>query len=110
MVLEQILENTDHLSLLDQLPLSFWAKSAINVGKIHQKPPPIKIQISPLKPLSKINQFPISKESLQGIKPVTEDYEPQSRVIPCSASVTLAFYQWESLQGMSGGLSRTSEQ
>lgn len=77
MVLEQILENTDHLSLLDQLPLIFWAKSTIDVGKIHQKTPPIKIQISPLKPLSKINQFPISKASLQGIKLVTEDYEPQ---------------------------------
>lgn len=37
MVLGQILENTDRLFLLDQLPLSFWAKSAINVGKIHQK-------------------------------------------------------------------------
>lgn len=59
MVLEQILENTDHLCLLDQLPLIFWAKFAINVGKIYQKTPPIKIQISPLKPLSKINQFPI---------------------------------------------------
>ena len=31
--------NTDHLSLLNQLPLSLWAKSPTDVGKIHSQLP-----------------------------------------------------------------------
>ena len=38
--------NTDHLSLLNQLPLSLRAKSPTDVGKIHSTPP-IKIQTDP---------------------------------------------------------------
>ena len=76
--------NTDHLPLLNQLPLSLWAKSPTDVGKIHRAPP-IEIQIKPLKPISKINQFPVSKEALQGIKPTTEDYKPQGLITPCSS-------------------------
>ena len=44
--------NTDHLSLLNQLPLSLWANSPIGIGKIHSVPP-IKIQRDPSKPLPK---------------------------------------------------------
>ena len=38
--------NTDHLTLLNQLPLSLWAKSPTDVGKIHSVSP-IKIQTDP---------------------------------------------------------------
>ena len=38
-------ENTDHLSLLNQLPLSLWAKSPTDVNHITiHRVPPIKIQ------------------------------------------------------------------
>lgn len=40
--------NTYHLSLLNQLPPSSWAKSLMDVSKIHSTPP-IKIQVDPLK-------------------------------------------------------------
>ena len=46
--------NTDHLSLLNQLPSLFWAKSPTDVGKIHSAPP-IKIHTDPSKPLPRIS-------------------------------------------------------
>ena len=33
---------------------------------------PIKIQIETPKPLPKVDQYPVGKETLHGIKPVTE--------------------------------------
>ena len=76
--------NTDHLSLLNQLPLSLWAKSPTDVGKIHSTPP-IKIKIDPSKPLLRINQYPISKEPHEGIEPIIEAYKAQGLIIPCSS-------------------------
>ena len=55
--------NTDHLSLLNQLPLTLYAKSPTDIGKIHSASL-IKIQIDTSKPLPRINQYPISKEAL----------------------------------------------
>ena len=75
--------NTDHLSLLNQLPLSLWAKSPTDVGKIHSTPP-IKIQIDPSKPLPRINPYPISKVALQGIKPKI-DFKAEGLIISCSS-------------------------
>lgn len=46
--------NTDHLSLLNQLPPSLWAKSPNDISKIHSTPP-LKIQKDPSKPLPRIN-------------------------------------------------------
>ena len=66
----------NHLSLLNQLPPSLWAKSPTDIGKIHSTPP-IKIQIDPSKRLPRINQCPMSEEALQGIKLITEYYKSQ---------------------------------
>ena len=73
--------NTNHLSLFNQLAPSLWSKSPTDFGKIHSTPP-IQIQIDPSKPLLRMNQYPISKEALQGIKPITEDYKAQGLIIP----------------------------
>ena len=44
------------------LPLSLWAKSLTDVGKIHSKPSN-KIQIDPqIEPFPRINQYSISKK------------------------------------------------
>lgn len=59
---------------------SYWAKSSIDVGKIHSAPS-IKIQRDPLKPLPRISQ-PISKEAIQGIKSVRGDYKTQGLHCP----------------------------
>ena len=71
--------NTNHLSLLNQLPPSLWARSPTDIGKVHSAPP-IKIQIDSSKPLPKINQYPLGKEALQGIKFVIEDYKAQDLI------------------------------
>ena len=42
-------------------------------------------QIDPLKPLPRINQYPISKESFHGIKPMIGHYKSQ-RPISCNSS------------------------
>ena len=44
----ELMGNTDHLSLLNQLPPSLWAKSTTVIGKIHSAPP-IKVRIDPSK-------------------------------------------------------------
>lgn len=54
--------NTDHLSLLNQLPLSSWTKSPSDVGKILNASH-IKIQIDSSKPLIRIDQYPVSKKN-----------------------------------------------
>ena len=50
--------------------------------------PPIKMQIDPSKPLPRINQYPINKEALQGIKPIMDNYMAQGLIIwytsPCN--------------------------
>ena len=77
--------NPDHLSLLIQLPPPLWAKSPTGVGKIHSASP-IDIQVDLSKPLPRINQYSISKDALQIIKLITEDYRDQHLII------TLLFY------------------
>ena len=61
------------------------------MGKIlnwYRQSPPIKMQIDPSKPLPRINQYPINKEALQGIKPIVDDYMAQSLIMwytsPCN--------------------------
>lgn len=48
-------KDTNHLSLLGQLPPSLWAKFSTDIGKIHSVPPS-KIQIDPSPPLPRVNQ------------------------------------------------------
>ena len=50
------------------------------MGKTHSAPP-IKIQTDLSKSLPRINEYPISKETLQGIKPTTENYKAQVLII-----------------------------
>ena len=83
--------NTDHLSLLNQLPPFLWVKSPTYAGKIHSTPL-IKIQIDPSKPLPRVNQYPISKEALQGIKPITEITRLKASLSLVLAPVRLQFY------------------
>ena len=84
--------NTDHLSLLNQLPPSLWAKYPTDIDKIHSALP-IKIQIDPSKPLPRINQYPINKEALQGQKPIVEDYRAQSLVLSYTSPCNTPIYQ-----------------
>ena len=79
------------LSLLNQSPNCLWAKSPTDVGKIHSIPP-IKIHIDPSKHIPGINQHPMSKETLQGIKPIKEDYRAQGTIFLILASKALPFY------------------
>lgn len=76
--------STDHLSLLNQRPFSLRAESANDVSKIHTTSP-IKIQIDFSKPPLKINQYSISNEAFQGIKPIIEDYRAQGLLTPCTS-------------------------
>ena len=76
--------NTDHLSLLSQLPPSLWTKSPTDVGKI-QGVPPIKDSRRSSKPLPRINQSPLNKETVQGIKPIIEGYKAQGLIVPCTS-------------------------
>lgn len=74
-------DNTDQLSLLDQLPSFLQAKYSTDIGRIHSAPP-IQIQIDPSNPFPSSNQYLISKEALQHIKPVIENYINQGLIIP----------------------------
>ena len=76
-------ENTDYLSLLNQLPPFLWAKSPTDIDKIHSTTP-IKFLIDPSKSLSRINQYFIHKAVLRGIKPIIEDYKAQGLIILCN--------------------------
>ena len=73
--------NTDHLSLLSQLPSSLWTKSPTDVGKSHCILPNIQIDYS--KSLPRFNQCPVSKEVLQIMQPTIEDHKLQGLVMPC---------------------------
>lgn len=59
----------------------YGQKSSTNIGRIHTVRP-IKIQINPSKPHPRLNQYPISKEVFQDIKPITEAYKTQGFIIP----------------------------
>ena len=61
------------------------------MGKTHSALP-IKIQTDLSKSLPRINEYPISKETLQGIKPTRENYKAQGLIISFIAPVTLPFY------------------
>lgn len=91
-VLEQIMETLTICTYLNRLPPFLWAKSPTGFGKIHCGPP-IKIHINLSKSLPRMNQYPVSKEALQGIKPVIEDYEAQALLFFVPDPVTLPFYQ-----------------
>ena len=85
--------------LLFVLSLTFWkywsfaptestitpimSKISTCISKIHISPP-LKIQIDFSKPLLRINQCSVSKEALQGIKPMIEDYRTQGPITPCT--------------------------
>ena len=72
---------TEQLTL--PLPLSLWAKSVTDVGKIHSKPPN-KIQIDPqIEPFPRINQYSISKKPSRH-KSIIEDYKAQGLIFPCT--------------------------
>ena len=49
------------------------------------------IQIDSSKPPPTINQYPMSKEALQGIELIIEDYKVQGLIILVLVPVTLAF-------------------
>lgn len=72
------------MSLLDQILPFLWAIPSTNIGRI-QSAPPIKIQREPSKLLPKTNQCSISKEALQGIKPLIEGYKTQGLIIPSTS-------------------------
>lgn len=81
--------NTDHLSLSNQVLLSLWEKSSTDIGKFYSTFT-IKIQIDLSKPLLRINQYPVSKEGLQDIKLIIEDYKAQALIVPfnpCDAPI-----------------------
>ena len=75
--------NTYHLSLLNQLPPSLWAKSLTDVGKIHNTPP-MKIQVDPSKPLPRINKKSLNSNILQDTKTLLGSYKAQGFIIPCT--------------------------
>jgi len=62
------------------------------MGKTHSALP-IKIQTDLSKSLPRINEYPISKETLQGIKPTRENYKAQGLIIsfisPCNTPILL---------------------
>ena len=72
MVLEQILEILIICSDCISHHFPYRQNFQLNVGKIHMTPP-IKIQIDPSKYLHRNNQYPISKEALQGLKTIIQD-------------------------------------
>ena len=81
--------NTDHLSLSNQVLLSLWEKSSTDVGKFCSTLI-IKIQIDPSKSLLRIYQYLVSKEGLQDIKLIIEDYKAQAVIVPfnsCDAPI-----------------------
>lgn len=73
-------ENTDPLSLLNQLPSTLWEKSTANIDKIHSELS-VEIQINLLKHLHRINQYQISNKALQCIRPI--GYKSQGLIISC---------------------------
>ena len=76
--------NTDYLFTLSQLPSSLWAKSPTDIDKIHSIPFN-KVQIDPINPLSRINQYLINKQALTGIKYMIEKFKAQGLIIPCTS-------------------------
>ena len=50
--------------LLDLVSPSLWAKSPMDIGRIHSVPLSLKIQTDLSKPLPKINHYPINKKAL----------------------------------------------
>ena len=51
------------------------------------------IQIDSSKPPPKINPYPMSKEALQGIELIIEDYKVQGLIILLLVPITLPFYR-----------------
>ena len=96
MVLE-LTENIDPLSLLNQLPSSLWEKSTANIGKIHSELS-VKIYINFLKHLHRINQYPISNKTLRCIRLI--DYKSQGFIISCIdiSSCNTPVYQGDNLR------------
>ena len=84
--------------ILEEAPIE--SATIFCIGKISQlifaklSVPPIKIQTDLSKSLPRINEYPISKETLQGIKPTRENYKPQGLIIsftsPCNTPILLA--------------------
>ena len=101
--------NTDQFALSNQLPLSLWAKSPTDAGKIHNALP-IKIQINPLKPLPRISQYPTRKEALQGIKSTIEDDKKQGLITTSLSPCDTTILPVRNLRAKGKGLTRTSEQ
>lgn len=83
------------------------ARSPTDVGKICSILS-IKIQMNPSKPCPRINQYPISKEALQGIKAIIEVFKAQRFIIICSYTLQYSHFICE--KPKDGGLSRTPEQ
>lgn len=93
MILELILEMPYHLSQESATTL-LKAKFLTNVGKMHSTAP-IMIQIDSSKPPPRINPYPMSNETLQGIELIIEDYKVQGLIILVLVPITLPFYRWE---------------
>ena len=51
------------------------------------------IQIDSSKPPRRINQYPMSNETLQGIELIIEDYKVQGLIILVLVPITLPFYR-----------------
>ena len=93
------LGNRKHSSLLNQLPHSLQAKSAIDIGKIHSISS-TKIQIDPWKSLPRSNEWPISNVTFQGIKLIIEDYKTQGFIIPCARPCNTPILMMRKTQGL----------
>lgn len=79
-------------SLVTALELILRALTIVPIGSVTTllmgkilKAPRTKTQIDPTKDLPQINQYPIKKEALQGIKPKIEDYKAPGLIITCTS-------------------------
>lgn len=87
------------------LAITLFMGKIFDIGRIHHAPP-IKIQKDLSELLSRINQYPRSKEILKGTKSI-KDYKFRASLLLAPVPVILLFYLLENPRTKGGGLSRT---
>lgn len=65
-------KDSESLTLLEQVPKGFRAKSTTDIKQIHSASP-VKIQADPSKLLPNIRQYPLNLEAIAGIKSIIEN-------------------------------------
>ncbi|XP_060134170.1 protein NYNRIN-like [Zootoca vivipara] len=70
--------------LANSVPVWLWGTTSTSVGLL-KSAEPVRINYPTGVPFPRVNQYPLPREAIEGLKPMIEDFMGQGILVPCSS-------------------------